>query len=222
MDRRITQLTAQKRNPRRINVYLDGEYALSLTRLVAAWLAVGQELSEEKIQALQAEDRDEEAFQRALKLLNHRMRSAAEIQKNLRSHQLPEETIKNVVDRLQRSGLVDDRRFAELWIENRNEFRPRSRRALYVELRQRGVPAEIIEVVLENLDEGELAYQAAAKQFRKVERKDKLEFRRKLNEFLARRGFSYDVIAPVVARLWSEGQSDASTGANTSTEGDGS
>ena len=41
MIQRITALKLQKRNHQRVNVYLDGEYAFGLTRIVAAWLAVG-------------------------------------------------------------------------------------------------------------------------------------------------------------------------------------
>jgi SOS response regulatory protein OraA/RecX len=34
------------------------------------------------------------------------------------------------------------------------------------------------------------------------------EFRKKLSEFLARRGFSYPVIAPIVSRIWNETRDD--------------
>ena len=50
--KKITALTAQKRNPNRVNIYIDGEYAFSLARIVAAWLRVGQELDEEKLKKL--------------------------------------------------------------------------------------------------------------------------------------------------------------------------
>ena len=56
MGKQITDLKAQKRNHQRVNVYLDGEYAFGLSRIVAAWLHVGQELSPEKIKELKLED----------------------------------------------------------------------------------------------------------------------------------------------------------------------
>ena len=46
---RITAIEPQKRDPDRVNIHLEGEYAFSLARIVAAWLQVGQDLSEEKI-----------------------------------------------------------------------------------------------------------------------------------------------------------------------------
>ena len=51
--RKITAIEVQKRTPNRVNIYLDGEFAFGLSRIVAVWLRTGQELSEEKIEQLQ-------------------------------------------------------------------------------------------------------------------------------------------------------------------------
>jgi len=104
--------------------------------------------------------------------------------------------------------LLDDERFAKSWIENRNEFRPRSRRALAIELKQHGIAAETIELSLEAVDEENLAYQAALKQAHKYQGLDWLRFRQKMYGFLARRGFNYEVSAPITARVWADLQSD--------------
>ena len=52
MGKRITKITAQKRNPNRVNIFLDGEFAFSLDRLNAAWLTKGRQLSESEIEQL--------------------------------------------------------------------------------------------------------------------------------------------------------------------------
>lgn len=206
MKRKITALKVQKRNRQRVNVYLDGEFAFGLARIVAAWLAVGQELDEQKIAQLKAEDVQEVAYQRALKLIGYRMRTESEIREKIGALGFTEEEIDTVIERLRHSGLVNDDHFAEQWIENRTEFRPRSKRALAYELRRKGVSEETIGRALEasSVDEDELAYQAAQKQYRKYQELEWPEFRGKLGSFLARRGFSYPVIAPVVERVWAE------------------
>ncbi len=71
MVRKITALTHQKRNHRRVNVFLDGEFAFGLANIVAAWLKVGIDLSEEKITELLAADEREVLYQRALHLLSY-------------------------------------------------------------------------------------------------------------------------------------------------------
>jgi regulatory protein len=211
MERKITALKAQKRDRSRVSVYLDGEYAFGLPRIVAAWLQVGQVLDDDKIAELKAQDARETAYQRALRLLNYRDRSEAEIVQSLKQKQVPEEIIANVIERLQRSHLVDDQRFAKTWVDNRNEFRPRSRRALAYELREKGIDEQAIEQTLEDFDELEAAYQAASKYTQKIKQLEWQEFRQKLYAFLSRRGFNYDTVKTTVARLRTERDAHSAT-----------
>ena len=201
---KVTALKVQKRHPNRINVYLDNEFSFGLSRITAAWLQVGQELSSSKIAKLQAEDAREIAYMQALRFLDYRPRSRAEVRRNLERHAVPPEVINDVFKRLERSGLVNDERFAQDWVENRSEFRPRSRRALAYELHQRGLNDTAIEQALEGLNEETMAYQAALKQARRYEGLPYRDFHNKLGSFLARRGFSYEIIKQVVARVWEE------------------
>jgi len=202
--RKITALQVQKRNPNRVNIHLDGEYAFGVARIVAAWLQVGQTLDEEKITKLQAEDARERAMQQAMLFLGYRARSEKEIRQNLSKHEIPEAIIEETLERLRKSGFANDKNFANAWVDNRNTFRPRGRRALALELRQKGINDSSIESALEDLDEDALAYEAGQKKASKLKVQDWSEFRKKLSDFLARRGFSYSVIAPIVSRLWKE------------------
>ena len=203
--KKITAIEVQKKNPNRINISLDDEFAFGLSRLVAAWLRVGQELSEEKIATLQSEDAREVAYLKALRFLGYRARSVREVRENLRKHEIPEAVIEEVITRLQATNLLNDQEFAQAWVENRNTFRPRSRRALAMELRHKGLDDEVVQDVLaKNVDENALALEAARKHLRKVEKLEWPDFRQKLGSFLARRGFSYGVVAPVLRQVWSE------------------
>lgn len=204
MKHKITTLSAQKHNPQRINVFLDGHYAFSLARIVAAWLQVGQELDDDKITHLQREDERETAYQKAVNLLTYRPHSEVEISNNLMKHNCTEETIQYVIERLNNSDLLDDTRFARLWIENRSEMRPRGRRALEYELKQRGISENTIAQTLENLDEQTLAYRFAQKITRKLIDYEWKDFRRKMYNSLARRGFNYEIISLVTQQAWDE------------------
>ena len=206
--KKITALVVQKRDPNRVNVHLDGEYAFGLARIVAAWLRVGQELDEEKLKRLQIEDARERAVQQALLFLSYRARSESEIRQNLRKHEMPEEVIEETLARLRQDGLANDGQFAQAWVENRSTFRPRSRRMLAMELRQKGLDDEAVSSALADVDDEPLAYQAGRKRASRLKGLEWADFRKKLSEFLARRGFSYPVIAPVVTRIWNETQKD--------------
>lgn len=204
MTKKITALKLQKRNRNRVSVYLDGEYVFGLTKFVAGWLQVGQELSESKIAELKAKDGIEIALQRAINFINYRPRSENEVRKNLNKHKAEEAVIEEVIERLQKGSMLNDENFAELWIENRSDFRPRGRRALRMELRQKGISDEIIETTLQDLDEDDLAYRAAQKQARKYRNLDWQNFRKKMNGFLARRGFNYGIISSIIPKVWEE------------------
>jgi len=204
MERKITALKLQKRNNNRVNVYLDGMYAFGLTRIVAAWLKVGQELSVEKIHQLQEKDAIEIALQRALNYISYRPRSVNEVRKNLKKKEIQNHIINEVMERLQRGGLVDDQKFAEFWVENRSEFRPRGSHVLRMELRQKGISDKIINSVTSKIDEDYLAYQAAIKQARKFRGLEWQDFRKKMYGFLTRKGFDYGIISTVIQKAWEE------------------
>ncbi len=200
--RKITAIETQKKRSNRVNIHLDGEFAFGLERITAAWLRVGQELDEKKIEQLQAEDARERALQQALLFLSYRARSETEIRRNLKKHEIPEDVVEETIQRLRRDGLANDGKFARAWVENRSTFRPRSRRMMELELRQKGLDDEAMKPALDDVDDEALAYEAAQIRATRFKGMEWSEFRIKLSGFLARRGFSYSVITPVVTRIW--------------------
>ena len=209
--RKVTAIETQKKNPNRVNIYLEDQFAFGLSRIVAAWLSPGQVLTEEKIASLQAEDAREVAMQKALHFLGYRARSMQEVRANLRKHDIPEPVIEATLQRLQETNLLNDQEFAHTWMENRNTFRPRSRRLLALELRQKGLDDETVQTVLQhNVDEDVLALDAARKHLRRVQSLEWQDFRQKLGSFLGRRGFSYEISARTVRILWNELHSNES------------
>jgi len=203
--RKITAIEPQLKNPQRVNIHLDGEFAFGLARITAGWLIVGQELSDEKIAQLEAEDENEITYQKALHFLSYRQRSSEEVRQNLTKRGIPEARVIETLDRLQHAGLINDQEFARSWVENRNTFRPRSKTALRMELRRKGLNDEIVQTVLdEQVDEEALAFQAARKYARRLTGLEWNEFRQKLVGFLARRGFPYTTLSPVVSKIWKE------------------
>jgi regulatory protein len=209
---KITAIEPHKRDPNRVHIYLDGNYAFDLSGILAAWLRVGTDLSADRISSLQADEVGEQAYQRALDFLSYRPRSEAEIRQYLQRRKVPETVLHQTLERLRSRRLADDGRFAQAWVENRSAFRPRGRRSLEWELHQKGVAPEAAQSALKDLDEADLAHRAGLKKAAHLGGAQWAEFRTKLTSFLARRGFPYAVIASAVNRLWGETR----TGDNTS------
>lgn len=202
--KKITAIIAQKKNPNRVSVFLDGEYAFGLARITAAWLKKGDEVSDEKIASLIKDDLGEQAYQQALLYLSYRARSEKEIRQNLRKHEYSEDAIERTMEKLLSAGFANDHEFARAWVENRSAFRPRSKKALAIELRQKGLNDDVIDVSLSELDEQVLAYDAGTRRSARLLNLDRAQFQKKLSEYLFRRGFSYSVCISVVSRIWEE------------------
>ncbi len=208
----ITRLAFQKHAADRVNVYLDGQYAFALPALEAARLRMGEYLDDEAIVRLQAQDERQKAYDRALRYLSFRPRSQAEVRRNLLAAGLEADLVEATLAHLVAQGYLDDAEFARFWVENRQQFRPKGSQALRGELRQRGVAAETIEAALVGLDPAASAYEAAqprAIRLTALAQTDPAAFRRKLGDFLLRRGFDYEVVKETVARWVQEMQDSA-------------
>jgi regulatory protein len=194
----VTALKQQARHPERVNVYIDGEFRLGLTKVLAAPLRIGHELSEEHIEELLYKEEFEAAFRRGLQLISRRPQSIAEIRTKLHRKQTQTRVIEKVIERLQSANLLDDQSFARAWVDNRQSFRPRGSRALRMELRNKGVATEIIDTVLENFDDEDAAYQAAEKAYPRYRSLPPEIGEQRLLAYLARRGFIYGMCRKVV------------------------
>jgi len=215
MARTITALKVQKKNAQRINVYLDGEFAFGLSRIVAAWLQIGQELSEEKIAQLKAEDAVESTYQRTLHFISIRPRSEKEIIQYLNKIGLDAGIQEKILERLKAHDWINDQRFASQWVENRTLYHPTSKRALRTELFIKGIDQETINEAIANYDEEQNAYLAALKMLHRFRNLPSFQFQRKLYPFLSRRGFSHETIQSVIQRLWDEIQTENQNCAET-------
>lgn len=200
----ITALSAQKRSQDRVNVYIDGEFAFGLAAIAAARLQVGQTLTPADIVALQELDAVEKAKESALRLLDYRPRSQAEVQQHLQKKGYSEVAIATVIERLTAVELLNDEIFAQYWVEQRETFNPRGQLALRQELHQKGIDPKIIDQALSELDETAAARQVAEKKAGQLAGLPEADFKRKLGQYLQRRGFPYDIIRATIDVCWTE------------------
>jgi regulatory protein len=204
--KRVTAIGEGKRRKRRVNIFLDDKFAFSLEAGVALkeGIKVGQELSEGDIEALTGAELSQRCYDAALRYLDYRPRSQAELKQRLARRGFDGDSIANVIARLESQGLVDDLAFARFWQENRQAFSPRSRWLVRRELKQKGVADEVIEKVAADVDDEESAYRAAIAKAHKLPLADYEGFRRRLGEYLKRRGFGYGVIKNTLTKVWEE------------------
>lgn len=198
----ITRIVQQK-DQNRANIYLDGKFAFGITleALLSHSLHTSKELTQNEIAKLKDEDGQAKITNRAIEFAIRRPRSEKEIKLWFKRKKVEESVQGVALNKLKKLGLVDDLNFAKWWIEQRNTFRPKPQKVIKLELRQKGVEKSIIEEALEGseeVDELETARKVIA---RKIERYQKMpydESRKKLSNFLAMRGFSWEIIRQIV------------------------
>ncbi len=207
----VTALEPQKRKKDRVNVFIDGEFGVGLSLEVALknGLKVGKKVSSEKLEELIRENELEKAMVRVYKLLSYRPRSEREISDYLAKKKTGPLLTKLVIATLKKQKYLDDEEFARWWVDQRSRFRPRGKRALRGELIKKGVSREIIDQVfqseLADRDLQDLALKAARKKQARYRDLDQQEFRKKMTAFLARRGFNWETIKTVLAKIKKEG-----------------
>jgi regulatory protein len=206
---RITALEPQVNNPERINLYVDGHFLLGVNAeiVLKMGLQVEQELLPEQLEQLRSEEAEQQAVDRALNYLSFRPRSREEVRRYLRRKEIPPEIIEAALARLDRLDFVNDRAFAEFWIETRGQFNPRGAHALKNELRMKGVEREVVDELVDDEQDEERALRAGRKKAMSlvnVPNMDYARFRNRLGSFLQRRGFGYEVTTRTVRALWEE------------------
>ena len=169
-----------------------------LEKLRAAMEKVAAEGGEPSI------DADAEAVKapirsRALRLLDSRARSRAELRGRLaENEEWPAVAIDEVLDDLTASKLLDDAHFAREWVRQRHAGRGKSRMVLDRELVEKGIPAHLREEALEQVsdaDESAIARSLAEKKARTIktvpaDRAARDKDLRRVVGVLARRGFN--------------------------------
>ena len=190
---RISGIHPQKRRPDRANIFVDGRFALSVQASLAEGLREGDWLSAEAVAALAREDSEGEAYRRGMSFLAYRPRSRWEVRRRLLRHGVAEEAAEAALGRLAAEGLLDDHDFARSWVENREQFRPRSRALLRAELRGKRVDEDAIEAALAEVAEEESCRRAALLIARRYTALEDEPLADKLIPYLRRRGFTWDL-----------------------------
>ena len=207
---KITGITAQQKDPNRVNIMIDGKYRFSLdiSQVINLGVKIGREYSESELAEVEGESQFGKLYGRALEYCLMRPHSAREVRdylwrktrttkyKTRTTGEIKEregvatELTERVYEKLVEKSYIDDDSFARFWIENRNLAKGTSRRKLEAELRAKGVSQEIVARHLEETgrtDDDELRKVIAKKRSRYTDDQ-------KLMRYLARQGFGYEDI----------------------------
>jgi len=197
----ITSIKSQKKKER-VNVYLDDKFGfgIDLENFVILGLKVDQEVTEIEIEKIVKKAEFQKTLDKLLRFATLRPRSEGEINNYLRRKKVHESMHSQLFDRLNHLELIDDEKFAKWWVEQRQAFRPKPKRILSNELRVKGINSEIIKKVVgeEEIDEEKMAKDLIEKRAYKWKNFEGFELKQKMSQYLAQKGFTWEIVEKVV------------------------
>lgn len=195
---KITRIEQQKKKKNRVNIYIDGEFSLGLYKdtIIKFHLYENKEINITEISSIKKYEEITDAKEKVRNYISFRERSRKEIKEYLAQKGIREEVAKKVLDDFEEANLIDDHRFANAWIKERNKNNPKGKFVLKMELKEKGIEETEIERLLQNADEKTNLLKAFEKALRKYEKKKDSE--KKIFQYLQRRGFEIQNIIEVL------------------------
>ena len=208
---RITKIESQKRRPDRKNIFVDGRFTAGVSdeTLVRAGLRTGDTIDAATLHSLQQTEGLLSAKNVALRFLSVRPRTVREIRDKLREKEYADDEIDTAITDLTRAGLLDDHAFARMYIRNAMHVRPIGTILLKRKMLLLGIDKKTVEEALADtlpeFDQGDVALTSAerflAKSKGRGKSHDVIKERKRITSYLARRGFSWDIINPILNQL---------------------
>jgi regulatory protein len=184
-------------------VHLDGVPALELSdwTIGKCSLRTGDDLDEQTIDKIKSTEAEAQAKNIAINYLSYRLRSSKEIIDHLTKKGFARECAENVTRQLQSARMVNDLEFARAFVRDRLKRKPTGQALLRLQLIAKGITSSMTDIVLAELISQQNQQESA---LRAVKRKiqvtqylkinlDKEKRKKRLLDFLLRRGFSYEI-----------------------------
>ncbi|MGE0600841.1 MAG: regulatory protein RecX [Dehalococcoidia bacterium] len=201
----IIEIRSVSHGRQRLLSLSDGrEFLFSDEACERCGIGEGQEATSELLSELDRLEQRVNAHEAALRLLSSRPRSENEMRTRLAMRGVEPSAIDDEVERLHSSGLLDDQKFAEAWVEDRKRASPRGKRMLRYELLGRGIDPAAAEQATSDVDDRETAMSLARARSRRAPVTSYEAFFAKVGGFLRRRGFDYEVTADATRQAWAE------------------
>lgn len=201
---KITKIERHKHKDTRVSVFVDDEYAFSLSDeiVIAYGVAVGMDVNSLPLKEMAEEDE----YKRAMSCAFTHMSRSEKSEKQLREHLIKKEfspkTVEKIIVRLKELNYIDDENLARNFVEH-SSFS--GKKAIAFKLKTKGISDEIINEVLENVTEEEQlekAIELAQKQLPKYKKYELYHQKRRINDFLGRKGFDWEIVSAAIEKVF--------------------
>ena len=206
MKKRLTDIQIDEETPSRRILFLDGAYfdSVDVGCIPKLGLRIGLEIEAEVLQKLIEADEGMRAKNYALELLSNQSYSKGQMSYQLGQKGFSTEAIEITLEDLEQLGHIKDENFAKKWVARRQRSKPKGKKMLAHELADQNVDKATIDRVLAGIHDAEetkMALELAQKQAKRYQSLAPAVAKRRLHNFLLRRGFDYETIQRVIERV---------------------
>ena len=205
---KITEISEQKRDKTRVNLYLDGTFycGLSLETVYRYRIKTGMETTEAEIAEMQLESEKTEAFDKSLTYVSKALKPKKAVKEYLYRKGYTDAVVKYCIDKLAEYGFVDDYAYCSAYV--RTYRGSKGKKLIERDLKLKGIDFNLVEKALsEGIDSQEDAVKAIAIKYMRGKEPTK-ENSAKLYKYILSKGFGYDEAAYAVkvvkGELWNE------------------
>ena len=203
---KITKLERQKHNAKRVSVFVDDEYAFSVLDeiIIEYGISLNMDVTLLPLDKIKEEDDYKYCLSVAFNHISASDKSEKQMRDFLLQKGFLQRSVEKVIKRLKELNYIDDNAFAKNFVEHSKKS---GKRALIYKLQLKGIGQEDIDSALENESEEiqeEKALNIAIKQLPKYQDLNAIEKKKKLNAYLFRHGFTWDIISNVIDKLIKE------------------
>ena len=202
----ITKIEVGKRNKERVNIYIDEEYAFSISAelIYKENIKVKDKIDVDSLKKLADEDNYIKCKNTALKTIERTYKSEKELAQKLALKGYDDHIINSTINFMKEYNLLNDNNYATMYVKDKS--RNIGKKKIKYSLLQKGIDEEIIESELEKINNDEvkaIVYEMALKKYKVFSKRenDNYKLTQKLYRFLMGKGYDYDLIKDVVKSI---------------------
>lgn len=202
----ITKIEVGKRNKERVNIYIDEEYAFSISAelIYKENIKVKDKIDVDSLKKLADEDNYIKCKNAALKTIERTYKSEKELAQKLALKGYDDHIINRTINFMKEYNLLNDNNYATMYVKDKS--RNIGKKKIKYSLLQKGIDEEIIESELEKINNDEvkaIVYEMALKKYKVFSKRenDNYKLTQKLYRFLMGKGYDYDLIKDVVKSI---------------------
>jgi regulatory protein len=196
---KISKIEPQKKNKQRCSIFIDGEFRVGLTKeiVVRYNLHEGLEITDREFDEILHQAEKGKIANRAFKILHYRERSVDELRTRLIRIGFDDQLVDELVDELIADKTLDDERFANAFVNDYTNLKPKGNRFILSELNKKGIAKEIIARLLSTRDERTMIRQYVEKKASSLDIKNPKQ-RQRLVRRLLTRGFTPSIVYEII------------------------